>query len=325
MKHPARFWIAAALLLAAASAASAGEVTVKYQDPDKFVDVPFWDQDREQVLKELTAHFQHLARQLPPNQQLQITVTDLDLAGRVEPRRRTLRDIRVLRGGADWPTMELQYTLEQDGKVIASKKVQLTVPPCRNFVYAAKFVCGTQPDCPCECTSVRPGKYSTVITVHNHSAREVKIGKRVIPVVFAGAPTGREPAAAGPRAVDSITLPPLSATMDDCCRLAELLFGSSTAGALAELRGEQDDQPVAAREVGPHLDPGTDAERPQHAPEGGDLLQQPGVGHRPRAVRPNHRDLVGPAVDDLTIQGVEADVHGAPRSCLVVGATDSVH
>ena len=120
MKHPARFWIAAALLLAAASAASAGEVTVKYQDPDKFVDVPFWDQDREQVLKELTAHFQHLARQLPPNQQLQITVTDLDLAGRVEPRRRTLRDIRVLRGGADWPTMELQYTLEQDGKVIAS-------------------------------------------------------------------------------------------------------------------------------------------------------------------------------------------------------------
>lgn len=120
MKRHTRFWIAAALLLAAASAASAGEVTVKYQDPDKFSDVPFWEQDRNQVLKELTAHFEQLARQLPAKQQLAITVTDLDLAGRVEPRRRSMQDVRILRGGADWPTMELQYALQQDGKVIAS-------------------------------------------------------------------------------------------------------------------------------------------------------------------------------------------------------------
>ncbi len=134
MKHHARFWIAAALLLAAASAASAGEVTVKYQEPERFSDVPFWDKDREQVLKELTAHFQHLARQLPANQQLTVTVTDLDLAGRVEPRRRTIHDIRVLRGGADWPTMELQYTLEQDGKVIASGTDRLS-----NMIYLDQF------------------------------------------------------------------------------------------------------------------------------------------------------------------------------------------
>jgi len=120
MKTQTRFWIAAALLLAAASAASAGEVSVKYQDPDKFSDVPYWEKDRDQVLKELTAHFEHLARQLPANQQLAITVTDLDLAGRVEPRRRSMQDVRILRGGADWPTMALQYALHQDGKVIAS-------------------------------------------------------------------------------------------------------------------------------------------------------------------------------------------------------------
>jgi len=47
-------------------------------------------------------------------------VTDLDLAGRVEPRRRSMQDVRILRGGADWPTMALQYALHQDGKVIAS-------------------------------------------------------------------------------------------------------------------------------------------------------------------------------------------------------------
>jgi len=99
MKRQTRFWIAAALLLAAAGAASAGGVTVKYQDPDKFTDVPFWEQDRDQVLKELTTHFEALARQLPANQQLSITVTDIDLAGRVEPRRRSLHDLRILRGG----------------------------------------------------------------------------------------------------------------------------------------------------------------------------------------------------------------------------------
>ena len=126
MKRHTRFWLAAALLLAAAGAASAGGVSVKYQDPDKFSDVPFWEQDRDQVLKELTTHFESLARQLPANQQLSITVTDIDLAGRVEPRRRSLHDLRILRGGADWPTMELQYTLQQDGKVLASGSDRLS-------------------------------------------------------------------------------------------------------------------------------------------------------------------------------------------------------
>lgn len=119
-----------------------------------------------------------------------------------------------------------------DGQVIARKKVQITVPACKLFVYTAKFVCGTQPDCPCACTSVRPGKYSTIITIHNHSPREVRVTKQVIPLVLAGAPAGREPATVQARARDSITLPPLSSTMDDCCRLTELLFGSSAAGGL---------------------------------------------------------------------------------------------
>ena len=33
-----------------------------------------------------------------------------------------------------------------DGRVIASKKVQITIPPCA-FVYSIKFVCGTQEKC----------------------------------------------------------------------------------------------------------------------------------------------------------------------------------
>lgn len=130
MKRHTRYWIAAALMLAAAGAASAGTVKVTYQEPQKFHDVPTWDADREQLLKELTQHFEKLAKQLPANQHLNVTVNDLDLAGRVEPRRYSMRDIRILRGQADWPTMSLQYSLEQDGKVIASGTENL-----KNMVY----------------------------------------------------------------------------------------------------------------------------------------------------------------------------------------------
>src|SRR3984893_8005086 len=111
-----------------------------------------------------------------------------------------------------------------DGKVVASKRVQITVPPC-TFVYSVKFICGTQPECGCECAPVRPGKYATEVNIHNYSLKEVEVVKRFVPVVLAGAPAGREPRVAGVRADDKITLPAQTATMDDCCRIVELLFG----------------------------------------------------------------------------------------------------
>jgi hypothetical protein len=112
-----------------------------------------------------------------------------------------------------------------DGSIVAAKKVQITVPACGGFVYSVKFVCGVQSECGCECGPVQPGKYSTEINIHNYQNKEVAIEKRFIPVVFAGAAVGREPRVAGPKATDKIVLPPHSATMDDCCRIAELLFG----------------------------------------------------------------------------------------------------
>lgn len=111
-----------------------------------------------------------------------------------------------------------------DGTVVAAKRVQITIPPCA-FVYSVKFVCGVQPACGCDCTPVQPGVYATEINIHNFGVRDVKIDKRVIPLVLASAPVGRAPKTAGPRATDSIVLKGQSATMDDCCRLAELLFG----------------------------------------------------------------------------------------------------
>jgi hypothetical protein len=96
-----------------------------------------------------------------------------------------------------------------------------------------KFVCGLQPGCDCNCTSVRPGSYATEINILNSQCKEAHIVKRIVPVIFAGAATGREPRVAHPRPTDHIVLQPGIATMDDCCRIAELLYGAEPASPMA--------------------------------------------------------------------------------------------
>lgn len=95
--------------------------------------------------------------------------------------------------------------------------------PEQIYSYSVKFVCGTQE--PTQgCTSVRPGVYATEINIHNFKDTETPIKKYVLPVVLGEHALGREPGFTGPRAEESIVLPPNTATMDDCCRILELLF-----------------------------------------------------------------------------------------------------
>jgi hypothetical protein len=115
----------AGVCLLSAGTALAG-VTVNYIEPDKFADLPFTPWEREDVLKGLTEHFQKLGKQLPPDQNLTVDVLDIDLAGRAQPGIRSGRDIRILRGGADWPHMRLHYTLESGGSIIASGDAELS-------------------------------------------------------------------------------------------------------------------------------------------------------------------------------------------------------
>jgi hypothetical protein len=116
--------LAGMLALAAGSAGAA--VTVSYVAPDKFTDVPFVPWEREDTLKELTEHFTRLGNSLPPGQDLRVEVLDVDLAGRAIPSARMGRDIRVLRGQADWPRMQLRFSLEQNGQVLKSGEAQLS-------------------------------------------------------------------------------------------------------------------------------------------------------------------------------------------------------
>jgi uncharacterized lipoprotein YbaY len=126
MKPLLRQLALAGLFLLSAGAASAA-VTVTYDHPENFTDLPFTPWDREQVLKDLTEHFQKLGKALPPGQDLKIDVLDVDLAGREQPSRRAgAQEIRVLHGGADWPHIHLRYSLESDGKVIKSGDEQIS-------------------------------------------------------------------------------------------------------------------------------------------------------------------------------------------------------
>jgi hypothetical protein len=109
----------------AAGSASAA-VTVNYVEPDKFSDLPFVPWEREDTLKTFTEHFTRLGNSLPPGQDLRIEVLDIDLAGRAIPSVRAGRDMRVLRGQADWPRMQFRYTIEQNGQVLKSGEAQLS-------------------------------------------------------------------------------------------------------------------------------------------------------------------------------------------------------
>jgi hypothetical protein len=116
----------AGLCLLGAGGAFAADVTVHYVQPEKFVDMPYEPWEREDVMKQLTEHFTWLGKKLPADQQLTIEVLDIDLAGRIIPGARSGRDLRILRGEADWPRMRLHYSLAQGGTVLASGNADLS-------------------------------------------------------------------------------------------------------------------------------------------------------------------------------------------------------
>jgi hypothetical protein len=117
MKKSALF-AALAMFSAAASTAAISATTVNFVKPENFVDMPFSKVEKQRVMDDLQAYIAKLGAKLPAGQDLKIDITDIDLAGREEPFYRGRPDMRVLRGGADWPMIELHYRIEADGKVV---------------------------------------------------------------------------------------------------------------------------------------------------------------------------------------------------------------
>nr|MDT0662514.1 hypothetical protein [Micromonospora sp. DSM 115978] len=92
--------------------------------------------------------------------------------------------------------------------------------------YSVKFVCGVQQETEPVRTVLRPGEYATEINVHNPNNRPVRIRKYLLPLVVKDTVIGREPEFSRIWARDEITLPPDTATLDDCYRIGELLYGT---------------------------------------------------------------------------------------------------
>ena len=110
------------------------------------------------------------------------------------------------------------------------------------YSYAVKFVCGYNPDNvgiygdlldkrggeP----TVKFGNYATDINIYNFNIygdpaqMPPYLEKRVLLLVDKGVPVGREPRTVGASGGELIMLPYGNATMDDCNRIAEMIWGA---------------------------------------------------------------------------------------------------
>lgn len=113
-------------LAASASATLAGTVDVRFVNSRQYADAGNMAWEEEANLQTIDRHLKAIGqRWLPANHLLKVDVLDVDLAGAVRPFHGG-PEIRVLRGGADFPRIHLQYTLLVDGKVERSGTEWLT-------------------------------------------------------------------------------------------------------------------------------------------------------------------------------------------------------
>lgn len=116
-----------ALVLAVPATAMAGEAKMSLLNPDKFTDIdPGNGTDksfRKGLERAFTAELAKSAKTLPADQTLEVTFTDIDLAGEVDPvevqggyRMRLVKDIY-------FPRLEFDYrVLDASGAVVSEQK-----------------------------------------------------------------------------------------------------------------------------------------------------------------------------------------------------------
>lgn len=116
-----RRWMLALLptFVLTAGPVRAGTAEVSYEQPDRYADAGT-GRDADTVRRTLTGHLQTLAAaRLPASQLLRVTVTDIDLAGRIPPGAAQLHEVRVLGRPVDWPRISLRYTLHDGERLLA--------------------------------------------------------------------------------------------------------------------------------------------------------------------------------------------------------------
>lgn len=117
-------WIVLAVM-ALASAAARADVQVNFIHPEKFSDTKDNNGFRQpDVLKDIEAHLVAQVQKRLPGRDVRIDVSDVDLAGEVEPfvwRGQWLRVMRTITS----PSIELSYEVREGGKVVQQGKTRL--------------------------------------------------------------------------------------------------------------------------------------------------------------------------------------------------------
>ena len=125
--------VAATTLLATVVAVPvyAGDAKVNFQQVEDYTDFEpasgVEERYQKRRMEELTSYFNELASELPETHQLNVTVTDIDLTGRLEPTfgETASQYIRVVRS-IDYPAMQFSYQLTgRDGAVVKEEEVDL--------------------------------------------------------------------------------------------------------------------------------------------------------------------------------------------------------
>lgn len=122
--------IACILLSLMVTTVSAAELKLNWGDMKKFTDVVTTDVNQDDFEKHLKQEFLKMltkqAQQLPAGQTLELTISDIDLAGHVPPETiSTGRTLRIVKQ-AYWPRISFEYSLvDKDGKLLLSGKEDL--------------------------------------------------------------------------------------------------------------------------------------------------------------------------------------------------------
>jgi len=107
---------AIALTLSLIGTWASATVEVSFVKPEQFLDIKDANFRRQDdYLEALQKHFQKIGEKTLPGKDLKIEVTDVDLAGRVEPRRNGMDMIRILRDMTDGPMIQLRYVVSENG------------------------------------------------------------------------------------------------------------------------------------------------------------------------------------------------------------------
>jgi len=126
--HARSFAILAAAVLASVPAYAA-QAKVEFVNPESFTDAGrnYAGQERDDNLKRLASHISaQAAKRLPADQELDVWVTDVDLAGYYDPRQPFNYEVRIVKDFYP-PAMKLRFRLAAaDGTVVKEGERRLT-------------------------------------------------------------------------------------------------------------------------------------------------------------------------------------------------------